>query len=81
MNTLLPILLLLVGLVLGGGAVWLVMRGKVQHAFDRGKVAADSEQIALAERLVARQATIDELNAKVQQLEIELRDCRTTERH
>ena len=79
MNTLLPILLLLVGLALGGGAVWLVMRGKAQHAFDQGKTAAESNQVALTERLAARQATIDDLTAKVQQLDIELRDCRTTE--
>jgi DNA recombination protein RmuC len=75
----LPILLLLVGLALGGGAVWLVMRGKAQHAFDRGKVAAQSDHVALAERLAARQATIDELTAKVRQLELELRDSRTLE--
>ena len=79
MNTLLPILLLLVGLALGGGAVWLVMRGKTQHAYDRGKVAAQSDQVALTERLAARQATIDELTAKVRQLDLELRDCRTLE--
>ena len=32
MNTLLPILLLLIGLAVGGGAVWLVLRGNVGHA-------------------------------------------------
>ena len=56
---------------MGGGAVWLVMRGKTQHAYDRGKVAAQSDQVALTERLAARQATIDELTAKVRQVEME----------
>ena len=63
------ILLLLVGLAVGGGAAWLLLRAKIQHAHDRGKTDGEGERIALGERLNARQQTIDGLNGKVQELE------------
>ncbi len=65
----LPIVLLLIGLAVGGGAVWLLLRAKIQHAYDRGKSEADAERIVLSERLAARDQTIDGLDAKVQELE------------
>ena len=79
MEHILPILLLLIGLAVGCLATWLVMRGKMQHAHDLGKADADSEQMVLAERLVAREQTIAELAAKVQQLDVEIRECRALE--
>ena len=71
MDHILPILLLLIGLAVGSGAVWLLLRAKIQHAFDRGKTEADAERIALGERLNARDQTIDGLNEKVQELQRE----------
>jgi DNA recombination protein RmuC len=79
LDSALPILLLLVGLALGAGAVWAVMRAKVEHAHGRGKAAAEAQQAALGERLAAREQTIQELTAKLRQLEQDLAECRTTE--
>lgn len=79
MEHILPILLLLIGLAVGCLATWLVMRGKMQHAHDLGKADGESENKVLAERLVAREQTIAELTAKVQQLDQEIRECRALE--
>ena len=51
MDLLLPILLLFVGLGIGGGAVWALMRTRERHAYDRGKDSTAAETVALAERL------------------------------
>ena len=69
MDYVLPIVLLLIGLALGGGSVWLLFRAKIQHAFDRGRGEIENERVVLAERLDARQLSIDELNAQVRRLE------------
>ena len=69
MDHLLLFLFLILGLVIGGGAAWLLLRGKVQHAFDRGKGESDGQRIALGERLAAREQTIEGLNSQVRQLQ------------
>ena len=79
MDHILPIVLLLIGLAVGGGAVWLLLRAKIQHAYDRGKSEADAERIALAERLNAREQTIGGLDAKVQELERQIAEHRAAE--
>jgi len=73
------ILLFLFGLAVGGGAVGLLLRGKMQNAFDRGRTDGSAERAALTERLDARQQTIDELGDKVQQLEQQDRERQATE--
>ena len=60
---------LILGLVIGGGVARLLLRGKVQHAFDRGKGESDGQCIALGERLAAREQTIEGLNSQVRQLQ------------
>ena len=69
MDHLLSFAFLLLGLAVGGGAAWLLLRGKVQHAFDRGKAEGEGERIALGERLAAREQTIDGLNSQVRQFQ------------
>ncbi len=54
MDSLLPVAALLIGLAIGGIAVWLVLRGNAEHAYDRGRADADSERVALTERLNAQ---------------------------
>jgi DNA recombination protein RmuC len=76
---LLPILLLLVGLAIGGGAVWLLLRAKTQHAYDRGKADGEAERIALGERLNARDQTIDGLGGKMQELERQIAEHHAAE--
>ncbi|MBN2477173.1 MAG: DNA recombination protein RmuC [Pirellulales bacterium] len=73
MQYILPVVFFFIGLTIGGGSLWLLLRAKVQHAYDRGKSETESQRVALAERLDARMQTIDELNATVRQLQEEVR--------
>jgi len=79
MGYVVPILLLFVGLAVGGLLAWLVMRGKAQHEYDRGKSEGEVERAALNERVIARQQTIDGLNSRVQQLERQATESQTRE--
>lgn len=79
MDHILPILLLLIGLAVGAAAAWLVLRAKGQHAYDRGKAEAEGQRIALAERIQARDQTVADLNAKVQQLEQKVHETQAAE--
>ena len=65
MDFILPIAMLLVGVGLGGIAVWLLMRAGVATAFERGRREASAETAALSERLVAREESIDELRNRL----------------
>lgn len=79
MESVLPVVLLVAGLAVGTVATWLVMQGKVHHAYDRGNADAEGERIALTERLNARQQTIDGLNTRVQQLETQIKQAQLAE--
>jgi DNA recombination protein RmuC len=68
--------LLFVGLALGGGACWLVMRSRMAHAQDLARATADHELAALNERLVARNAAIDESRRAAGERERELSEAR-----
>lgn len=81
MSNVLPILSLLTGIALGGGSVWFFLRAKIQHAFDRGRGEVETQRVALAERLDARQLSIDELNAQVRRLDQQLQQLQETERN
>jgi DNA recombination protein RmuC len=58
MDYILPILLLLIGIALGGGSVWLVFQAKIQHAYERGKAetAVREAQILTTLELERKQA-------------------------
>jgi DNA recombination protein RmuC len=66
MNYILPILMLLIGLALGGGAAWLLLRAKIAAGYDRGRGESSAETAALSERLVAREDSIEELRNRLQ---------------
>jgi DNA recombination protein RmuC len=68
-----------IGLAVGGGAAWLVLRAKAAHAYDRGKGEADTERATLNERLAGRQQTIDDQIAKIRQLEQQAAERQATE--
>jgi len=70
---------LLLGITLGGAAVWFLMREKIHRAEDAVKAAGEPERIALAERLAARDETVEQLNAKVSQLETQANQARKAE--
>jgi DNA recombination protein RmuC len=65
MEYILPILMLSVGLALGGGGVWLLLRAKIGAAYDRGRAECAPETAVLSERLVAREESIDELRNRL----------------
>ena len=79
MNELLPVLLLVIGLAIGIVATWLVMRSKVSHAFDLGKAGADAERSTLAERVQARDQTIESQNAKIRELDQKIGEWQSAE--
>ena len=45
------ILMLMLGLGVGGLAVWLVARQKIKHEYDRAKVEFEADRATLIERL------------------------------
>lgn len=65
MEYILPILMLLIGLALGGGAVCLLLRARIAAAYDRGRSECAPEAAALSERLVAREESIEELRNRL----------------
>ena len=65
MDFILPIVMLLVGVGLGGVGAWLLMRASVAAAFERGRREASAETAALSERLVAREESIEELRNRL----------------
>ncbi len=59
------ILMLLLGLALGGAAVWFFLGSKIAAAYDCGRGEASADTAALSERLVAREESIEELRNRL----------------
>lgn len=74
MNYLLPILMLLLGVAFGAVATWLLLRAKTAAAYDRGRGEASAETAALAEKVVGRDGTIDELRNRMAEKDSSLAD-------
>jgi DNA recombination protein RmuC len=74
MSYILPILMLLVGVALGGGAVWLLFKAKTAAAYDRGRGEASAETAALAEKVIGRDGTIEELRNRLAEKDASLVD-------
>ena len=74
MNYFFPILMLLFGVALGGVAAWLLLRAKIDAAYDRGRGEAATEMAALSERLVAREESIEELRNRLSEKDASLAD-------
>src|SRR2546425_1198467 len=56
---LIPFVCLLLGLIIGGVCIWLVMRAKVQHAYDRAKGDSEAERATLTERVRSRDQALE----------------------
>jgi DNA recombination protein RmuC len=74
MEYLLPILLLFLGLAIGFGGAWLVLRTKIEAAYERGKAETAPETAVLSERLVARDVSIEELRNRLSEKDVSLVD-------
>ena len=65
MDVVLPLLMLLLGVALGGAGAWFLFRTKIAAAYERGRGESAPETAALAERLVAREDSIEELRGRI----------------
>ena len=85
MDVILNVTLLLVGLALGGGTMWLVLRNRAELAAERARAAAELQIAALNERQQAAHAAnddlrrqLDERTREVRTIQSDLADVRTT---
>jgi len=62
------IVMLAAGLVVGGVAVWLILKGKIQAAADKAKAEGDAERAALTATLQARDSQIQGLSNSLEKL-------------
>jgi len=76
MDVVLPVVMLVLGITVGGGAAWLLLRAKARHAFDRGRSEAGAEMAVLGERLVGRDETIEELRRELSGRDVSLEKLR-----
>lgn len=60
------IVMLILGLVVGGIAVWLVLKAKIQAAAEKARAEGDAERAALTATLQARDSQIQTLNASLE---------------
>lgn len=79
MTEILPIAMLLVGLVVGAGAAWLVVRAKAQHAVDRARGETEAERAALAERVQSRELSLTQAQATLQARELQIQQDRASQ--
>ena len=74
MDIILPILMLLLGVLLGAAVAWLLMKGKLDAAFDNGRAEASVEIASLAEKVNARDETIEDLRNRLKEEEVSSSD-------
>jgi len=79
MNEMLPIAMLLVGLAIGSGAAWLIVRAKAQHAVDRARGETEAERAALAERVQSRELSLTQAQATLQAKELRIEQDRASQ--
>jgi DNA recombination protein RmuC len=66
--------MLFVGISLGGAGVWLLLRAKIAAEYQRGQGETAAEIASLAEKVLGRDARIEELRAETEKAEITQRD-------
>jgi len=54
MGNLIPILMLVAGLAIGGVTIWLILRSRVEQAGEKARAETESERATLLERLQGR---------------------------
>jgi DNA recombination protein RmuC len=79
MNEMLPIAMLLLGLVVGAAAAWLIVRAKAQHAVDRARGETEAERAALAERVQSREQALAQSEATLQARELRIEQDRASQ--
>jgi len=79
MEPLLYVVFLVLGVCLGGGTVWLLVRQNAEHVRTRALAQAEAERAALQERLAARQQALERLQSDYSALEQRLRAAQQAE--
>ena len=76
MVTITEFLILIGGVVAGGLAVWLLLRPRIKHEYDRARSESETERATLVERLQGKhdqtrklEADLDELNSKIDEFQ------------
>ena len=78
MEYILPISMLLIGLAVGSGACWLVMKGKRQHAVDNAKGESNAEISGLNADVKNLDSSIDDLKKQIEKGESAYSEVRDT---
>jgi DNA recombination protein RmuC len=68
---------LLLGLLIGGGAVWLILQAKIQAAHDKAKADVVSERTSIVERMQAKDQQIEELKHSLSESGAVIERCHT----
>ncbi len=66
MDSLIPMLMILVGIVVGAVAVWLLLRAQSQRSYEKGQSDSVMRVAALQERLAARDQEVQKLQHSVE---------------
>ncbi|HEX7446413.1 MAG TPA: DNA recombination protein RmuC [Pirellulales bacterium] len=75
MNTVLPVVLLFVGLAIGGATVWFYLRAAVRLGCDRARGETDAERAALKERLQIREQALERAQLELTQTAADVREA------
>lgn len=66
------LLFFVAGALIGGVVVWVWLRGKIENARNSAEASSKAEQAVLEERVLARDAQVEELKREVQQTSSEI---------
>ncbi|MDX6531931.1 MAG: recombination protein RmuC [Blastocatellia bacterium] len=61
MDSLIPVLMIFTGIVVGAVIVWLLLRGQTQRSYEKGQADSATQVAALHERLAARDQEVQKL--------------------
>ncbi len=61
MENVVPAVALVLGLVIGAGAIWLIFRTKLKYEYDRARAESEAERATLAERILGKDSQLQEL--------------------
>jgi DNA recombination protein RmuC len=78
MSLLLSLVLLLSGTVLGGGLVWLLLKGRLTQVEQLARAEAEAERATLTERLRGREAELQELRRALEAERLRARQLQDT---
>jgi DNA recombination protein RmuC len=65
MDSLIPVVMIFAGIVVGAVIVWLLLRGQSQRSYEKGQADSATQVAALQERLVARDQEVQKLQQAI----------------